>query len=202
MSSRRRTARRAQQRRDPQQGARSKRPGRFPRNLVISLAAGGGILLLVVVIFLRAGTSSLDVTDVTHVNVALAERNAGTAVDVIRGSTHTVLHSMEPFPSTSQPNDDPRPTLVWFSGTWCHFCERMSSFAHTAASDFNDRVRFVEKSVDHDPDAASRYGVRGTPTFVLIDRQGRELTRFHYQADATAFATQIEAVLGALSAHN
>lgn len=131
--------------------------------------------------------------------VAQAEHNAGTPIDVYRG-VHTVLHSPDPLPTEASPSRDSRPTLVWFSGTWCHFCASMEGFAHAAAGRFTDEIRFVEKSVDHDRAAARRYCVRGTPTFVLIDVEGRELARFSYQPDAERFARQIEAALTAAGA--
>lgn len=131
--------------------------------------------------------------------IAQAEHNAGTSIEVYRG-VHAVLHSPDPLPTEANPSQDSRPTLVWFSGTWCHFCANMEGFAHTAAGRFSGEMRFVEKSVDHDGAAARRYGVRGTPTFVLIDDSGQELARFSYQPDAERFTQQIEAALAAATA--
>jgi thiol-disulfide isomerase/thioredoxin len=106
-----------------------------------------------------------------------------------------VYHSAAPLPSASAPRADGKPTLVWFSGTWCEYCEQMDSFAHETANGFAARMVFVEKSVDDDRSAASRYGIRGTPTFVLIDARGKELGRFGFQSSSAAFAQTIEAVL-------
>jgi predicted DsbA family dithiol-disulfide isomerase len=58
---------------------------------------------------------------------------------------------------------------------------------------------FVEKSVDDDRNAASRYGIRGTPTFVLIDAAGQEVTRFGFQRDEQSFVTAIESALARLA---
>ena len=89
-------------------------------------------------------------------------------------------------------------SLVWFSGTWCHICERMAPFAHQTASGYTDRLVFVEKSVDHDRPASGRYGVRGTPTFIMLDAAGTEVTRFHGAGDAASFAAAIEQALTAV----
>ncbi len=105
-----------------------------------------------------------------------------------------MYHSVAPLPSDGAPRSDGKPTLVWFSGTWCEFCERMEPFAHQAASGFTDRLVFVEKSVD-DRSAAARYGVRGTPTFVLVDASGEEIARFGFQPTSAAFAQAIETAL-------
>jgi thiol-disulfide isomerase/thioredoxin len=127
---------------------------------------------------------------------ALAEESSGGPVRVLTGSAHTVYHSTLPVPSRAAPRADGKTTLIWFSGTWCEFCERMEPFAHNTASRFRDRLVFAEKSVDHDRTAASLYTVRGTPTFVLVDPVGDEITRFHYQTSASAFADIILSALG------
>jgi thioredoxin-related protein len=75
----------------------------------------------------------------------------------------------------------------------------MEPFAHETAAQFGDQVVFIEKSVDHDRGAASRYGVRGTPTFVLIDAEGDEISRFFYQNNQNAFAGAIADALGRAS---
>ena len=124
------------------------------------------------------------------------EQDRGSSdIRVFSGSGHTVYHSTQPLPSVGAPRDDGKPTLVWFSGTWCSFCERMEPWALETAGQFSDRMAFVEKSVDHDRSAASRYGIRGTPTFVLIDDPGNEVVRFHYQGNAGDFQQAIEAAL-------
>jgi thioredoxin-related protein len=71
----------------------------------------------------------------------------------------------------------------------------MESFVHETASGLIDRVSFVEKSVDYDRSVASRYGVRGTPTLILIDAADRELSRFYVQLDSASFAAAIELVI-------
>ena len=116
-------------------------------------------------------------------------------VKVLTGSHHTVYHSVPPLPTASAPRADGLPTLVWFSGTWCEFCEQMEPWAHATAAEFSDRLVFVEKSVDHDRDAAARYGVRGTPTFVLIDASGRSMGQFFFQQSKSGFRSAIEQAL-------
>ena len=56
-------------------------------------------------------------------------------------------------------------------------------------------MHFVEKSIRQDRNSTGRYAVRGTPTFVLIDAQGRELDRFGFLREADSFAARIEASL-------
>ena len=131
-----------------------------------------------------------------------AVEQEGTSADirVFSGSAHTVYHSTKPLPTASSPQAEGKPTLVWFSGTWCEFCERMEPFVLGTASGFSDRMVFVEKSVDHDRGAAGRFGVRGTPTFVMIDESGGEVTRFFFQGDSDSLTEAIEAALARVPA--
>lgn len=122
---------------------------------------------------------------------ALAREAGGSEAQFYTGSAHTVYHSTARLPAADAPRGDGRPTLVWFSGTWCTFCEKMESFALETAEGFGERMAFVEKSVDHDRSAAARFGMRGTPTFVLIDDDDNEVARFHYQSSAGDFAAAL-----------
>ncbi|MDZ7729639.1 MAG: thioredoxin family protein [Dehalococcoidia bacterium] len=99
------------------------------------------------------------------------------------------------FPRPTSRRSRRAPTLVWFSAPWCHFCSQMSGFAHEAAEEFEGDVHFVEKSVELERDAVGRYGVRGTPTFVLIDAAGEPIGRFGFQPDAGSFRATIDEVL-------
>ncbi len=178
--------------------ASSSRRSRLLRRVPLLLAASTAVLIGAYVL----GASSVRTPEeraVAEVQAVAtqdtAASNAGGAVRKYTGTHHTVYHSTAPLPDARQPAPDARPTLVWFSGTWCEYCEQMEPFAHSAAAALGERVRFVEKSVDQDRAAATRYAVRGTPTFVLIDGSGRELSRFFFQPTAEAFTRAIEAAL-------
>lgn len=173
-----------------QEARRRKRAAAWrPWAIGAAVAAGLGVVVLLAV--QAAGRESVEDPATT----ALARENAGGDVRVLTGSRHTVYHSVAPLPSDGVPRADGKPTLVWFSGTWCEFCERMEPFAHQAASGFANRLVFVEKSVDDDRSAAARYRVRGTPTFVLVDASGEEIARFGFQPTSPAFAQAIETAL-------
>ncbi len=147
----------------------------------------------------RAGGGGTEARAAAAVRAVTAQEtaasNAGGGVVRYSGAHHTVYHSSAPLPDARTPAPDARPTLIWFSGTWCEYCEQMEPFAHSTAAALRERVRFVEKSVDHDRSAAARYAVRGTPTFVLIDGGGREIARFFFQPTPQAFTQAIDAAL-------
>ena len=124
--------------------------------------------------------------------------DSGATVRVLAGGVHTVQHSTLPLPTAAEPQAEGRPTLVWFSATWCTTCASMDPFAPDVLSSFGDRLVVVEKSIDHDKASTERYAIRGTPTFLLIDAAGREVTRFHYVGSAEALRQTIEQALARL----
>ncbi len=159
----------------------------------------GGVVAIALVAFLFVSTRGSSAPSDPSL-IALASANAaGAEIKVLTGSKHTVYQSTTPLPTSAAPRADGRPTLVWFSGTFCEFCEQMEPYAHPTAARFTDRLVFAEKSVDDDRGAATRYGVRGTPTFVLIDAKGREISRFGFQGNEQSFAAAIESALARLS---
>ena len=153
--------------------------------LVAILVLGGGFFLY---------SSGNKTTTASAATLELAKKNAGTDVKVFTGTNHTVYHSIPPLPTSSSPQADGKVSLVWFSGTSCDYCEQMEPWAHEAASTFAGRMHFVEKGVAQDNEAA-HYGVRGTPTFILIDAQGKALGSFGFQKTREAFVAAIEGEL-------
>lgn len=70
--------------------------------------------------------------------------------------------------------DRDAPVLLDFHAEWCGPCKQM----RPAVKQLSERgypVRSID--VDESPDIAERYGVSQVPTFVVIDREGRELAR-------------------------
>ncbi len=121
--------------------------------------------------------------------------NGGSDVRVYQGAQHTIYHSTAPLPTASAPRVDGLPTLVWFTWTGCSFCRLMEDYIYDVAEQFGERMIFVEKSVNDDGGDSRRYGVIGTPTFVLLDEAGGVIGRFGYQSGATALALAIDTVL-------
>lgn len=120
---------------------------------------------------------------------ALAEQNAGGAVIAISGTEHTIYHYPGTLPSVADPRADGRGTLVWFTSPSCARCDDML-FVHGVMAGYREQLVFVEKSTDRDT-ADERYGVTGVPAFVLLDAEGKELGRFGFAADESAFRLEL-----------
>lgn len=120
---------------------------------------------------------------------AVAELNAGGPVIAISGTEHTIYHYPGTLPSAADPRADGRGTLVWFTSPSCARCDDML-FVHGVMAGYREQLVFVEKSTDRDT-ADERYGVTGVPAFVLLDAEGKELGRFGFAADESAFRLEL-----------
>ncbi len=193
-----RQARRQLRRARRQQGRQGRQAaaGRQRANWQAWAWGGGGLLAfagLVVLLVTVAGGSSAGADPAIEAQARAV--NGGSEVRVYEGAQHTIYHTTAPLPTANAPRTDGQPTLVWFSWTGCTFCRQMEDYVYDVAEQFGDRMVFVEKSVIHDGEAARRYGVIGTPTFVLIDASGEIIGRLSYQSGAAAFARTSATVL-------
>jgi thioredoxin 1 len=73
-----------------------------------------------------------------------------------------------------------QPTLVWFHADWCHVCQEIKPVVTAMQADYQGKAAIVKLNIDQ-PDssaAVTKYGVRGTPTFVLFGRDGQAIEQF------------------------
>lgn len=80
--------------------------------------------------------------------------------------------------ATSTPGEEtPLPTVIDFYATWCGPCKAIAPTFHLLETEYEGRVRFRSVDVDQDPRTASEYAVQAMPTFVFLDRDGKEIQR-------------------------
>ena len=68
----------------------------------------------------------------------------------------------------------------------------MEQFAYQTFDRLAPKMELVEQVIDLDPDVDRRYRVPGSPTFVLVDAKGKQLTRFHYEPTAVALEARLK----------
>ena len=60
------------------------------------------------------------------------------------------------------------PVVVDFWAEWCGPCKVMSPLVDALASELGDKVKVVKINIDENPNAPTKYGVRGIPTFMVF----------------------------------
>lgn len=67
-------------------------------------------------------------------------------------------------------------TLVDFYADWCGPCKIMAPIFEEIKKDYAGKVEFKKIDVDADSLSATKYGIRGIPTFVLL-KDDKEVSR-------------------------
>lgn len=60
------------------------------------------------------------------------------------------------------------PVVVDFWAEWCGPCKAMSPLVDELAGEIGDAVKVVKVNIDESPNAPTKYGVRGIPTFMIF----------------------------------
>ncbi len=90
--------------------------------------------------------------------------------------------------------NSPLPILLDFWASWCVPCKLMKSGVEKAAQLLESEATVGLVNVDEQPDIVERFGVRGTPTFVLL-RNGEVLATFSGITTAGGLASRVRAAI-------
>ncbi len=60
------------------------------------------------------------------------------------------------------------PVIVDFWAEWCGPCKALSPLVDELASEIAGTAKVVKVNIDENPEAPTRYGVRGIPTFMVF----------------------------------
>lgn len=60
------------------------------------------------------------------------------------------------------------PVVVDFWAEWCGPCKVMSPLVDELANELGGKVKVAKINIDENPNAPTKYGVRGIPTFMVF----------------------------------
>ncbi len=61
-----------------------------------------------------------------------------------------------------------QPVIVDFWAEWCGPCKAMSPLVDELAGELSGKAKVVKINIDENPNAPTKYGVRGIPTFMVF----------------------------------
>lgn len=65
------------------------------------------------------------------------------------------------------------PVMVDFWAEWCGPCKALSPIVDEVANEMSGKLKVVKVNIDENPEAPTKYGVRGIPTLMVF--KGGEL---------------------------
>ncbi len=60
------------------------------------------------------------------------------------------------------------PVMVDFWAEWCGPCKALSPIVDEVANEIGDKMKIVKVNIDENPNAPTKYGVRGIPTLMVF----------------------------------
>ena len=86
------------------------------------------------------------------------------------------------------------PVVIDFWAAWCGPCRMMTPNFEAAAVRLEPRVRMAKLDTEAEPAIASRYGIQGIPSMIMV-RKGREVARISGAMPTTAIVQWVEQAL-------
>ena len=86
------------------------------------------------------------------------------------------------------------PVVVDFWAEWCGPCKQIGPALEEIAAEMSGKIKIVKVNIDDNPNAPSRYGVRGIPT-LLVFKNGEVVSNKVGAAPKSALQQWIESAI-------
>lgn len=86
------------------------------------------------------------------------------------------------------------PVLLDFWAEWCGPCRMLAPVFEQLSGDFKGKIKFAKVNVDDNAKVAGKFGVRGIPCLVMIDK-GKEVDRIVGYAPKEVIKKKIEEMI-------
>jgi thioredoxin-related protein len=125
---------------------------------------------------------------------AVAETNPVDGIDWFDGSVDEAFAAAQ---------ESGKPIYLYWGAVWCPPCHAISATVFKSTEFIERSKLFIPVYLDGDKENAQAYGekfgVRGYPTMVVFDSEGKELTRIPGGIDLQAYATILDLTLSSSS---
>jgi cytochrome c-type biogenesis protein len=170
---------------------------RAKRHLRAFELASGTLLAAVGLLFIT-GHESLLTGSPAPATLASAATAAPSPAESVTCGVHPGAPAEETAPLTSAPAER-LPTMLEFVATGCPVCEKMAPVVaevEGGCSRHGVRVERIDVATASGRAAASANGVLGVPTFLFLDRDGREVARLVGQQPRNLLIQSLEVLAG------
>lgn len=89
-----------------------------------------------------------------------------------------------------------RPVMIDVWARWCRWCHELDrrTYSHADVIRRAEAMTSCKVNADRNPQLGARYGIRGLPTILFLDRHGREINRVTGFVQAAPFAQAMDQV--------
>ncbi len=86
------------------------------------------------------------------------------------------------------------PVIIDFWAEWCGPCKMMGPVFEELSNDYEGKLKFAKVNVDDEPELASRFGIQGIPSLVIL-KGNSEVDRIVGAAQKESLREKIDSIL-------